>query len=341
MSGTRSGRGAGGADATGATGATDTSRLLPAVLLGAIAVAGAVPLLTGDAALRETLFSVLTAVTLATSVNVITGYVGYVSFGNIVFFGLGGYATFWLMQVGGLHFVPAALLGVAPAALMAALVGGAVLRLRGAHFALATIGILAATSAFMANFKPTGGAVGMFFDFSVYSDYGGARNAALLAYGAMLVTTLAAIGTSWAIRRSRLGLALMTIREDEDEAMVLGINPPRLKALAFIVSALFPALAGAAFFFKNGVIEPGQAFDMTRSIESLVMVALGGLGSVTGPIIGAAAYDLLRSSLISSPLADFQLSIAGLLLLLVILFATSGLVGWLRARWPRTRRWLA
>ncbi|MEI7744389.1 MAG: branched-chain amino acid ABC transporter permease [Chloroflexota bacterium] len=317
------------------------ARLLVPVVLAVVAGVGLVPLLTNDPALRETLFSLLMAITLATSVNIITGYTGYVSFGNIVFFGIGGYAAFWLMQFGGLNFVPAALLAIVPAVAMAVVVGGAVLRLRGAHFALATIGILAATSAFMSNFPPTGGAVGMFFDFSVYSVYGGARNAALLAYGAMLLTTLAAIATSYAVRRSRLGLALMTIREDEDEAMVLGINPPRLKVAAYALSALFPALAGAAFFFKNGVIEPGQAFDLTRSIESLVMVALGGLGTVAGPIIGAAAYDLLRSSLItSSSLADYQMSIAGLLLLVVILFATTGLVGWLRARWPRTRRWL-
>ena len=105
--------------------------------------------------------------------------------------------------------------------------------------------------------------------------------------------------------------------------------------------SILPARAGAAFFFKNGIIEPGSAFDLTRSIESLVMVVLGGVGTVAGPVIGAAVYEWLRGFLITSPaLASFQLTIAGVLLLVVVLFATSGLVGVLRARFPAVREWL-
>ncbi len=311
------------------------------VLLLIVAVVAALPLVTGNPSLREELFFMLLLVTLATSVNVITGYTGYVSFGHIVFFGLGGYGAFWSMQVLGVHFLVAAALGVIPAVLVAVIVGGAVLRLRGAYFALATLGILEATKAFMTNFEPAGGAVGLSFNFSVYANYGGAKSAAEMAYVFMALVALGAITASYLVRHSKFGLALMTIREDQDAAVILGIDPARTKVAAFVISAVFPALAGAAFFFKNGIIEPSSAFDLTRSIESLVIVVLGGIGTVAGPVIGAAAYEWLRGFLITNPaLASFQLTIAGVLLLVVVLFATSGLVGVIRSRVPRARGWL-
>src|SRR5438132_661310 len=95
------------------------------------------------------------------------------------------------------------------------------------------------------------------------------------------------------------------------------------------------------FFFKNGIIEPGVAFDLLRSIESLVMCVLGGTGTVAGPIVGAALYEWLRGFLITTPaLANFQLFLAGLLLLVVVLFVTAGLVGWLRNRYPVLRAYI-
>ena len=313
------------------------SPFLPVALLvlGAIA---AVPLLTGDPSAREELFLIYMLITLASSVNVIMGYAGYVSFGNIVFFGLGGYFAFWLMNVAGVTFLLAAFLGAMPATAVALVIGIPVLKLRGAYFALATIGINEAVRVFMTNFEPFGGAVGMFFNFSIYAQYGGAKAAAELAYVFMIIVALATVATSYFIRTSRLGLSLMAIREDQDTATVLGIDPPRAKLVAYLASAFFPALAGAAFFFKNGIIEPSSAFDLTRSIESLVMVALGGIGTVTGPIIGAALYEGVRGFLITNPfLANLQLFLAGLLLLIVILFASGGLVGWALKRFPRLR----
>lgn len=309
-------------------------------LLVAVLVA-AIPVVTNNPSLREELFLIFMLITLASSINIIMGYTGYVSFGHIVFFGLGGYIAFWLMQTFGTHFLVAAVAGAIPAALIAALIGIPILRLRGAYFALATIGINEAMKAFVTNFEPFGGAVGMFFNFSVYSAYGGARDAAQLAYYAMITIAIATIATSYAIKRSKFGLALMAIREDQDVAMVVGIDPARAKVIAYVISAFFPALAGAVFFFKNGIIEPGHAFDLLKSIESLVMVVLGGIGTVAGPIVGAAVYEWLRGFLITNAtFANFQLAIAGLLLLLTVLFVTAGLVGWLRNRFPVLRAYI-
>ncbi len=311
------------------------------LVAGLIAILAAIPIITSNPSMREELFLVFMLVTLASSINIIMGYTGYVSFGHIVFFGLGGYFAFYLMQVQGWHFLAALVAAAFPSALIALLIGMPILRLRGAYFALATVGINEATRTFMNNFDPFGGAVGMFFNFSIYAQYGGAKSAAELAYYTMTVVAIATIAASYAIKRSKFGLSLMAIREDQDVAMVVGIDPARAKVAAYVISAVFPAMAGATFFFKNGLIEPGVAFELLRSIESLVMVVLGGIGTVAGPIVGAAVYEWLRGFLITNQtLANFQLFLAGLLLLIVVLFVTAGLVGWLRARFPVLRSYI-
>lgn len=311
------------------------------LLLVVIAGAAIVPIAQGNVSMREDAFFILMLVILASSTNIIMGYTGYVSFGHIVYFGTGGYVAFYLMQTFQWHFVLAALIGGFAASLLAFLLGNAVLRLRGAYFALSTIGINEAVRAFVSNFEPFGGSIGMFFNFSMYDAYGGAKNAGQYAYYAMVVLALATIAASFLIKKSKFGLGLMSIREDQDASMVLGINPPRMKVITYSISAFFPAIAGAIFFFKNGLIEPGPAFELHRSVEALVMVMLGGFGTVTGPIVGAVVYERLRAFLITSEtFSNFHLVIAGALLLLIVLFVPAGLVGWLRLRFAAVRRFL-
>ncbi len=311
------------------------------IILIAVGAMASLPILTNSPSLREDLFLVLMLAILASSINIIMGYTGYVSFGHIVFFGLGGYLAFFLTKNYQVHFVLAALVGGIGGSLVAFLLGSAILRLRGAYFALATIGVNEAFRVFFTNFDLFGGSIGMFFNISLYDAYGGAKNAAQLAYYAMVFVALLTIATSFAIKKSKFGLGLMAIREDQDTAMVLGIDPARLKVITYTISAFFPALAGAFFFFKNGLIEPGPAFDLWRSIEALVMVMLGGFGTVTGPIVGAVVYERLRGYLITNPtFSNAHLIIAGALLLVIVLFVTAGVVGWLRQRFPAVRRYL-
>jgi branched-chain amino acid transport system permease protein len=311
------------------------------IILVALGGFSLLPIVSGSTALREDMFLMLMLMILASSINIIMGYTGYVSFGHIVFFGLGGYIGFFLMQEFQVHFMLAALIGGIGASLIAFLIGMPVLRLRGAYFALATIGINEAFRAFFTNFDLLGGSVGMFFNFAVYDAYGGAKNAGQLAYYAMVVLVLVTVATSFLIKKSKFGLGLMAIREDQDAAMVLGINPARFKVITYTISAFFPAVAGAIFFFKNGLIEPGPAFELHRSIEALVMVMLGGYGTVTGPIVGAIVYERLRGFLITDPtLSNAHLVIAGFMLLLIVLFMTAGVIGWVRQRVPALRRYL-
>lgn len=322
---------------------------LTLVIIVAVAL---VPILTDSASMREDLFLILMLVILASSLNIIMGYTGYVSFGHIVFFGLGGYLAFYLMQTTQVHFIIAALIGGIGASVFALLLGIPILRLRGAYFALATIGVNEAVRNFVANFEPFGGSVGMFFNYEMYTPYGGATRAHWLAYYAIVSVALVTVAVSFFIKKSKFGLGLMAIREDQDAAQVLGVNPAHYKVIAYTCSAFFPALAGAIFFFKNGIIEPGPAFLLLRSIESLVIVMLGGYGTVAGPIVGAVVYERLRAVLITaSPVtlpvlgitltpSNFHVFIAGILLLLIVLFVTAGIIGWLRQTLPLLRRYV-
>ncbi|MCO6451687.1 MAG: branched-chain amino acid ABC transporter permease [Caldilineales bacterium] len=300
---------------------------------------------SGGASRRETWFTVLLFVGLASSLNILLGYTGYVSFGHIVFFGFGGYIGFFLISEMGWNLGLAALVGGLVSGVLALLLGLAILRLRGAYFALATIGINEAMKALVVNIPLLGGPNGMRLNFSVYRDYGGAANALWIIYVSVAAITLITVITSFVVKKSKFGLGLMAIREDEDAAEVMGVIAPRSKTWAYVLSAIFPGILGVLFFFKQGIIEPGSAFRLHMSIELLVMVMLGGQGTVLGPILGAAVYQGLRGTLLTSDLTlaglkikDIQLAVAGVLLLLIVLFIPSGAVGWLRSRSSFLRR---
>jgi branched-chain amino acid transport system permease protein len=310
--------------------------LWPPLLL--VAVLGAIPALTGSATLREGIFLLLMYVALASSLNIFLGYTGYVSFGHIVFFGIGGYVGFYALTVLSWPLVLAAAAGGVAAGLVALAIGASVLRLRGAYFALATLGINEAMRAFVSNFGPFGGPTGMSLDFSIYRSFGGPTQALWLAYFSMLALTIVTVLMSSAVKGSKFGLGLFSIREDEDAALVMGVRAPSAKTIALVLSAVIPGVIGVLFFFKNGNIEPPDAFKLQTSIEIIVMVMLGGFGTVLGPVVGAAGYERLRSFLLTSdPFKSLQLTIAGVVLLLIILFIPNGVIGWLRARAPRLR----
>jgi branched-chain amino acid transport system permease protein len=303
------------------------------------------PIIANDASLRETGFTILLAIGMAISLNIVMGYTGYVSFGHVVFYGLGGYVGMYLIDTWAAPLPLAVIGGGAASALLAFLLGKAILRLRGAYFALATIGINEAMRTFIANFKPFGGPTGIELQFSVYKTYGGAAQALWMTYYGVFGIAIFAVIFSYYIKNSKFGLSLISIREDEDAAEVMGIFAPKAKTLAFVYSAFLPGMLGVLFFFKNGNVEPSDAFRLGLSIESLVMIVLGGQGTLLGPVIGSLGYQSLRGALLTSDikigamaLKDFQLVISGLLMLLIILFIPSGLVGWLRQRFAALRR---
>ncbi|HUC63129.1 MAG TPA: branched-chain amino acid ABC transporter permease [Alphaproteobacteria bacterium] len=308
------------------------------IIVAATALFALVPLWGNNVELRESLVLAAVYVTLASNLNLMIGYTGYVNFGNIVFFGLGGYFGVYFSNAFGWPLIPAALVGAAIVSGLAYLFGLGILRLRGAYFALATIGVNEAVRAFVQNFDPWGGASGLYIPISAFGQFGGPMQALWAIYFLLVLVMGLSLVLSYAIKSSKFGLGLLAIGQNEDAAAVLGVATPRYKAMAYSISAFLPAVAGALFFFKSAFIQPVDAFDLSLSVEVIVMLMLGGQGTVTGAAIGAFLYEELRGHLLTSAtFSNFQLVIAGALLLLIVLFVPGGLMGWVHRRWPRTR----
>ncbi|HTZ01982.1 MAG TPA: branched-chain amino acid ABC transporter permease, partial [Xanthobacteraceae bacterium] len=230
------------------------------------------------------------------------------------------------------------LLGVGVSAL-ALIFGLGILRLRGAFFALSTIGIVEGVQAFAENFTPWGGSSGIYISPQVFQPLGGPARALWVIYFAFVAVMGASLYLSYAIKTSKFGLGLLAIGQNEDAAAILGVPTPRYKALAYSASAFLPAIAGGLYFFKSAFIQPSDAFDLTLSTEAIVICMLGGQGTVSGVALGAFLYEQLRGYLLtSSTFANFQLTIAGVLLLLIVLFFPSGLMGFIYSRLPIAKK---
>lgn len=316
-------------------------RPFPWLILGISLIFALLPYWTDDVQLREGLLLAAVYVILASSLNLMIGYAGYVNFGNIVFFGLGGYVCVYLVTEWHWPLVAAATVGGVAVSAVALLFGLGILRLRGAFFALATIGINEAVRQLVTNFEPWGGATGIYLSFDAFEPLGGPMQALWTTYFLVVGVMALSLLMSFAIKNSKFGLGLIAIGQNEDAAATLGVPTPLYKAMVYSASAFLPAVAGGLYFFKSGIIEPGSAFNLERSIEAIVMVMLGGQGTVIGPALGAFLYEELRGALLTAEaFSHFQLVIAGVLLLVIVLFVPGGLMGFVHRRWPKTRRWL-
>ncbi len=311
------------------------------VIVTATAAFAIVPVTTGDVELREGLVLAAIYIVLASNLNLMIGYAGYVNFGSIVFFGLGGYIGVYLIS--SLHWHPLAAsvaAGVVVSAL-AMLLGLGILRLRGPYFALATIGVNEAVQAFVSNFTPWGGASGIYISIDSFRSLGGPGPALWVIYFILVAIMGVSLLLAYGIKISKFGLGLLAIGQNEDAAAVLGVPTPLYKAAIYGISAFLPAMAGCFYFFKSAFIQPVDAFDLGLSVEAIVMIMLGGQGTVSGVALGAFFYEELRGWLLTSEsFAHFQLVVSGALLLLIVTFAPSGLMGWIHRRWPATRRLL-
>jgi branched-chain amino acid transport system permease protein len=262
--------------------------------------------------------------------NLIGGYTGYVSFGQVAFFGLGAYCSGVLAT----HHVDNVLAYVALAmlvcAVFAVIVGFPVLRLKGHYFAIATLGIGLAVSDIVANLDVLGGTSGLALHqadeahFSIY-------------YYAMWAVALASMLGTYFIARSKLGYAFVAIRENEDAAAVLGISATRYKIVAWAISAMMAGAAGAVFAPANGFIDPSITFSVDSNVYPIAMTILGGVGSVAGPFIGslllAGANELLQRSFVKAHSLFF-----GAMIVLIVLLLPRGLV-WLFGLKGGARTW--
>jgi branched-chain amino acid transport system permease protein len=270
------------------------------------------------------LLQVFLVIALAQAWNLISGMTGYVSFGHAAFFGVGAYAGA-LFLTWGYPWWLAILQGAGIAALISVPIGFLTLRLRGPYFAIAMLGLNEVgrvTATLWVDL--TGGGSGMTISPSLLPSLD-------VKYFTMLAIALGAtLLIAW-IHRSRFGLELRAIREDEEAAEMVGVNTTRNKVTAFVLSALIPGAVGAVYAMYTSYIDPAAAFDPARNIEMIVVVLFGGSGTVWGPIIGAATVMVLREMLWAQfPAA--HLAALGVLLLFVVLYLPGGLVSMVRER---------
>ncbi len=254
--------------------------------------------------------------------NLIGGYTGYVSFGNVVYFGLGAYTAATLSAHGIRNVGVAIVLAAAIAVIFATIFGPPILRLKGHYFGIATLGLALATQEIVSNLDYFGGGTGLTVRqdqfFSLY-------------YYVMWAICLASLLATYAIARSKLGYALVAIRENEDAAAVLGINATRYKVLAWAISGMMAGAAGAVFAFANGFIDPETAFSIDNNIFPIVMALLGGTGTVAGPLAGALILTAINETLWSH-LPKVHTIFFGAVIILVVLFLPRGLLYLFRTR---------
>jgi branched-chain amino acid transport system permease protein len=284
-------------------------------------------------AIRIILFCGINA-TLAVGLNLINGSTGQFSIGHAGFMAVGAYATAFTViqleellfaeQAGQLTFVqvllvfpPALLAGGLAAALAGLLVGVPSLRLRGDYLAIVTLGFGEIIRLVFNNWRVLGGATG----------YSGERALGLPTYttffwvAALSVLTTTLIGN---LTQSSYGRALRAIREDEIAAEAVGIATTRYKVLAFVVSAAVAGMAGGLFAHLQSTIRPDD-FKFDRSVDMVVMIIVGGLGSVTGAVVGAIGLTIALE--LTRELQQYRLIAYALMLILLMLFRPQGLLG--------------
>ena len=272
------------------------------------------------------LFVTFVWVTVSIAWNILGGFGGQVSFGFAVFYGLGAYAAALAVNTG-LPTVLALLLAAGVAVLASLLIGLPTFRLRGPYFAIATIGVSESVRVLMTNVSMTGGASGYRI-----LETGPFRQ--LDHFYISLALAVLAFAASVQVRRSRFGLALIAIREDEDAASDLGVNPFRTKLLAHALAAALTGAAGGVYAQYAAFIHPQGVFAFSIGVAILLMPIIGGVGTIWGPVIGGVVYGLIHDELVAS-FPQLHLLIYGSLLILIVLFEPAGLYG-LLDRWFRT-----
>lgn len=289
-------------------------------------------------------------IALGQAFNIFLGMTGYVDFGYVAFIALGMYG----MASGVVRAYEAGLPGyygiafgfiqtVAFTALLALAVGGIALRLRGAYFAIATISVNEGLRYLVEGLDLWGGSRGLIVSgplIELFGSEGFSLLATIISDILVFGVALLALVVTAILLNTRIGYALKAIREDEDAAKIMGVNTTMYKILAFATSGILGGLLGAAWSFKIASIYPSDAFNILYTIEAIVLVMLGGAGTLAGPIVSGILYGALKYFL-AGVLPGFQLLIFAPILITVIIAAPEGIVGALRTYLPTIRRFIA
>lgn len=277
-------------------------------------------------------------VAIASSWNIIGGYAGYISLGHNVFFAIGGYTAAILFAYFGISpFIAFPLAGLIAMAI-GFVVGLITLRTRGPTFIISTIALVLLTKILLDNWRYVGGANGIslpLLDLPV-------DLVKFPFYYLMLLLAVGAVYLSFRIRRSKLGLGLRAISQDEVKAEVAGVPTRLYKTLAFALSGLFIGMAGALWGYYLTYLSPVIFLSILVGAKFVLMTILGGRGTVSGPVVGAIVF-IVVNELFVAQLGATELNIVatGLLLIVVLVFFPEGIIGSLkkRGRLPRMLDW--
>lgn len=301
---------------------------VPVMITVVIVLAALVPMLTDRQDTLNLLFLICLYITLGQSWNILAGFAGQTSLGHAAFFGIGALVarTLWL---DGMFFPLAFLLSGLAAVAFAVLIGVPTFRLRGAYFAIGTLGIAEVLRITVSQNLPL---------ISTMTTAEIAHYDLTLRYYVALGLALATIGAAYLLLRSSWSLGILAVREDEEAAQATGVNVLGHKLLALFISSFFAGLAGGLFAFQQISYYPSAAFSPQWTFDTLLIAFVGGLGTVGGPVLGAIFFVFVRERLAVS-LVQIHQMIFGVLFIIVVLMFPGGLIeAWRRVR---NSRWLA
>jgi branched-chain amino acid transport system permease protein len=293
------------------------------IILGGAAIALVSLPLWGDAGTRATLIVLAYHAAMAQMWNLLAGYAGLVSFGQQAYVGLGAYTLAVACERLGMGVWPSFALAAVVCGVIALPIGALTFRLRGGYFAVGSWVVAEVLRLLFGNWEYVGFASGMFIRAARRVD-------PWLIYYVAIGLAAGACAVVVAMLRSRAGLALMAVRDGEEAAASLGVDVWRIKLLAFVVAAAGTGLAAALVTVQTPFIQPNAAFSIQWVAAASFMVVVGGLGTVEGPIIGAAIYVLVQEQLGAS--GALHLIVLGLTSVAVMLVAPRGIAGFARER---------
>lgn len=307
-----------------------------------VALLAAVPFATTPAVTDDAL-RLLVFVMLGVSWNLLAGYTGQISLGHHAFFGVGAFVAAWLttptraglpawVQPPALAGLPVTSLvvalagGAVAAALLALVLGPVVFRLRGHYFAVGTLALAAIVQLVMRDQRQfTGGATGYYVSVGVPEE-----TVYLLALGATVLTVV----VTYRIVESPYGLGMEAVHDDEGAASSLGVSPLRYKMYAFVVSSFFAGLAGALYGSYTLYVNPESTLGVGWTIDALVVVILGGMRTMAGPLLGSALFLGLDTLLQDVPWG-LATTVEGVLIILFVIYFPRGLYGLVDEGLPR------
>jgi branched-chain amino acid transport system permease protein len=311
--------------------ATRSSRIGSAVLVIAFLVLAAAPAFAGRDDLRL-LAEIFAYIALASLWNLLAGYAGLVSVGQQAYVGLGGYVLFASTILAGVHPLIAAPLAGLIAAAVALPVAGLMFRLRGHYFAIGTWVVAEVFRLVASQISPLGGGSGISLPAAIVTSMAASRQMRELEiYWLALALAAAVLGAIVLLLRSRYGLALTAIRDNELAARSNGIDVWRIKLAIYIVTAFATAMVGALIFLQKLRISPDTAFSVNDWTAFVIFITvIGGIGRIEGPIIGTLVFFLLRQTL--ADLGSLYLLMLGAVAIAVMLLAPKGIWGLLAGR---------